>query len=287
MTASEGFHYYEGVLFYDGLLPASSLDAARKLKVREDDVFVMTYPKSGTTWLQQIVSLIRNSDDISSTDEVPLTKRVPFLEVVPPGEERIPISKVLDTMESPRYIKTHLIKRLLPPDIFTVKPKVLYLARNPKDVLISFYDFKAHPWSWKEYFDNFLKGNVCFGSWFENVEYWWEHRNDDNVLFLFYEDMIRDLKGHVRKIADFLNKSLDDATLDEITRRSSFNVMKENPNANFKAPFREGMRKLNRGKPGIWKSRLTEAENEAMEKAFSGRMKEMKIEFPFYSYDDD
>ncbi|XP_070532945.1 sulfotransferase 1C1-like [Ptychodera flava] len=96
--------------------------------------------------------------------------------------------------------------------------------------------------------------------------------------------MIRDLRGHVRKIADFLNKPLDEATLNEITRRSSFDVMKENPNANFKAPFGDGLRLLRRGKPGIWKSRLTEAENEAMEKAFSRRMQEINIEFSFYSY---
>ncbi|XP_070557347.1 sulfotransferase 1A1-like [Ptychodera flava] len=186
MAAPKGFHYYEGVLFYDLLFPVPSLEAVKEFQVREDDVFLATYPKSGTTWTAEIVSLIRNSDDIDSIDKVPLLKRVPSLE-----EKCIPKSKLLETMRSPRYMQTHLIKRLLPREIFTVKPKVVYVARNPKDVLISYYEFKIHPWSWDEFFDNFLKGNVCFGSWIENVEYWWEHRHDDSVLFVFYEDMTR------------------------------------------------------------------------------------------------
>ncbi|XP_070558505.1 sulfotransferase 1C4-like [Ptychodera flava] len=280
MSAPEGFHYYDGVLFYERLFPASALDAVKEFKVRKDDLYVLTYPKSGTTWTQEIVSLIKDSDDLDSTDKIPIRKRVPFLEIVPPGEERIPISKVLDTMESPRYIKTHLIKRLLPPDIFTVKPKVVYVARNPKDVLVSYYEFNLHPWPWEEYFTNFLKGNVCNGSWLENVEYWWEHRNDDNILFLFYEELKRDLKGHVRKIANFLNKPLDEATVDEITRRSSFDAMKDNPSVNFKTFIGDGQRQLRRGQSGAWKTRLTEAENEAIEKAFSKRLEEINFEFP-------
>lgn len=37
--------------------------------------------------------------------------------------------------------------------------------------------------------DMFIKGQVYWGSWAEHVLGWWRHRDDENVLFLKYEDM--------------------------------------------------------------------------------------------------
>ncbi|XP_070558507.1 sulfotransferase 1 family member D1-like [Ptychodera flava] len=280
MTAPEGYHYYEGVLFYENLFPASSLDAMKEFEVRKDDLYVLTFPKSGTTWAIQIASLIRGSGDLEETDRMPLYARVPFLELVKP-QIKTPGHKLLESMESPRYIKSHLLKRLLPQGMFHVKPKVIYVARNPKDVLISYYEFKLHPWSWEEYFNNFLKGNVVHGCWFENIAYWWQHRNDDNVLFLFYEDMKNDLKGSVRKISNFLDKQLDENTLDEITRRSSFDVMKENKNANYKTSFGNQTEQLRFGKAGGWRSRLTPEESQAIDETFNARLAEIGLEFKY------
>ncbi|XP_070558512.1 sulfotransferase 1C4-like isoform X2 [Ptychodera flava] len=270
-------YHYEGVLFCENLFPSSSLDAVQKFTVRKDDVYIVTYPKSGTTWTQEIASLVRGSDDLEETDKLPLDTRIPFLEMVQPE----PVYKLLESVESPRYIKSHLPKRLLPQGMFHMKPKVIYVARNPKDVLISYYEFKLHPWGWEEYFNNFLKGNVIHGCWFENIAYWWQHRNDDNILFLFFEDMKNDLKGSVRKISNFLDKPLDENTLDEITRRSSFDVMKQNKSANVRVPFGEKAQMLRKGKVGTWGSRLTPEESQAIDETFKARLAEIGLEFEY------
>ncbi|XP_070558506.1 sulfotransferase 1C4-like [Ptychodera flava] len=273
-------YHYEGVLFCENFFPPSTLAAVKNFTVRKDDVYIVTYPKSGTTWTQEIASLIRGSDDIEETDKLPLGMRIPFLEFVHP-EKKLEFYKFLESVESPRYIKTHLPKRLLPQGMFHMKPKVIYVARNPKDVLISYYEFKLHPWGWEEFFSNFLKGNVVHGCWFENVAYWWQHRNDDNVLFLFFEDMKNDLKGSVRKISNFLDKPLDENTLDEITRRSTFDVMKENKNVNFRVSFREKAELLRMGKVGTWRSRLTPEESQAIDETFNARLAEIGLEFKY------
>ncbi|XP_070558510.1 sulfotransferase 1B1-like [Ptychodera flava] len=130
-------------------------------------------------------------------------------------------------------------------------------------------------------FNNFLKGNVVHGCWFESIAYWWKHRNDDNVLFLFYEDMKYDLKGSVRKISNFLDKPLDENTLDEITRRSSFDVMKENKNANFRVPFGDKAEQLRMGKVGAWRNRLTPEESQAIDETFNARLAEIGLQFQY------
>ncbi|XP_070558508.1 sulfotransferase 1C4-like [Ptychodera flava] len=273
-------YHYEGVLFCKNLFPSSSLDAVKKFTVRKDDVYIVTYPKSGSTWTQEITSLIRGSDDLEETDKLPLRMRIPLLEFVD-LERKLRFYKLLESVASPRYIKSHLPKRLLPQGMFHIKPKVIYVARNPKDVLISYYEFKLHPWGWEEFFNNFLKGNVVHGCWFENVTYWWQHRNDDNVLFLFYEDMKYDLKGSVRKISNFLDKPLDENTLDEITRRSSFDVMKHNKNANFRVTFGEKAELLRIGKTGAWRNRLTPVESQAIDETFNARLAKIGLKFEY------
>lgn len=102
--------------------------------------------------------------------------------------------------------------------------KYIYIARNPKEVAISQYEIlktkKPFPnnlmigfnGNWDEFFECFIKGNAYYGSWFDHVTEWWAHRDDENVLFLWYEDLLRDLPAAIRKIATFLSSLLSYAT---------------------------------------------------------------------------
>ncbi|XP_070560119.1 sulfotransferase 1C4-like [Ptychodera flava] len=64
--------------------------------------------------------------------------------------------------------------------------------------------------------------------WHEHVLPWWETRHHRNLLFLKYEDMIRDLKSCIRQIAKFLNVRLTDGAVDKISDHCSFQSMKNN-----------------------------------------------------------
>ncbi|KAJ7336540.1 aryl sulfotransferase [Desmophyllum pertusum] len=67
--------------------------------------------------------------------------------------------------------------------------------RNPKDTAVSFYHHYhfipaiKDPTSWETFFDQFIKGEVSYGLWFDHVLSWWEHRDDPNILFVKYEDL--------------------------------------------------------------------------------------------------
>nr|XP_006814945.1 PREDICTED: sulfotransferase 1A3/1A4-like [Saccoglossus kowalevskii] len=155
-------YYYEGVLMKE-IFPASVLDALKTFEVRDDDVFTVTYPKSGTTWIRHIVSLIYGSTHLEAVDKISLRKRIPMMEYHPFHENEEPNYKLLEKADSPRLISTHLPVELLPPQILQKKPKIIYVARNPKDAAVSYHEFKAHgDWPWEEFVGNFLKGHGPF-----------------------------------------------------------------------------------------------------------------------------
>lgn len=124
----------------------------------------MIFKFSGTTWVQEIVWQIYNEGAISSENQ---GLRVPFLEVTATYEKLVELID-LKTMPSPRVVKTHLPYSTTPrsADKETMS-KYVYIARNPKDVAVSYYHFAEHlkafgfgfngPW---EFFAKcFIEGN--------------------------------------------------------------------------------------------------------------------------------
>ncbi|XP_069480828.1 sulfotransferase 1B1-like isoform X2 [Ambystoma mexicanum] len=165
-----------------------------QFQVRPDDLLIASFPKSGTTWMCEIMDLILNNGDVKKCQRDAVYNRVVMLEfagvtTIQPGTE------VLSRMPSPRLLRTHLPISLLPKSFWENSCKVIYVARNAKDVAVSSYHFAGanilhpHPGTWEHYLEKFMAGKVMFGSWHEHVTSWWEKRNDLRLLYLFYEDM--------------------------------------------------------------------------------------------------
>lgn len=210
---------------------------------RPTDVLISTYPKAGTTWMQQIVRLIKGSAETGSTDQ-----EVPWIETLPESFKS-------DTLPSPRCFKSHLPYALVPKGKGV---KYIYVARNGKDGAVSLFHharaFKPFQYSgtWDHFFLLFMRGAVEFGSWFEHIKGWHtayleeqkKAEGEQAILFLFYEDMKKDLEGSIVKIAKFIGA--DDVANDaekvkEIAQKSTFSAMKENPKTNFS--WLQGFRK--------------------------------------------
>ncbi|MEE6526411.1 hypothetical protein FKM82_027060 [Ascaphus truei] len=89
------------------------------------------------------------------------------------------------------------------------------------------------PGSWESFVSAFLSGDVAWGSWFDHVIDWWKAKDRHQILYVFYEDMIEDLKREIRKVMKFLGKDLSEEVLEKIHRHTTFQAMKENPMANY------------------------------------------------------
>jgi hypothetical protein len=185
---------------------------------RPDDVYLASYARSGTTWLQMILYQLTTDGNM---DFEHITGPVPYF------ERAIAQGRDLSGLPSPRIFKTHLRYRELPKGPY----KRIYIARNGKDVLVScYYFFRAHsPFkgSFDEFFRKFMVGNVPPGSWFRHVAEWSAHAADANVLFLRYEDLVSDFERTLKRIAAFLECPMSPEKYAAIAERSSFQFMKQ------------------------------------------------------------
>ncbi|XP_005372257.1 bile salt sulfotransferase 1-like, partial [Microtus ochrogaster] len=129
-----------------------------KFVVRDEDTIMLTYPKSGTNWLIEIVCLIQTKGNPKWIQSVPIWERSPWV------ESQIGYPTLIN-QEGPRLISSHLPFHLFPKSFFSSKAKMIYVIRNPRDVLVSGYFFfhktnlVKNAGSLIKYFEWFLKGN--------------------------------------------------------------------------------------------------------------------------------
>ncbi|XP_076773163.1 amine sulfotransferase-like isoform X1 [Arvicanthis niloticus] len=274
---------FKGHNFVKDVVNIEDLEKMEEFEIRDDDVFIITYPKSGTIWTQQILSLIYFEGHRNNTENISTVDRVPFLEY---NIHNLDYAK----MSSPRIFSSHLPYYLVPKGLKEKKTKTFYIYRNPKDVLISYFHFS----NWVAIFeatdtlDQFLgkfldgKGNC----WFDHIRGWYEHRHDFNIMFLSYEDLKKDLRSSVLKICNFLEKELSEEELDAVVRQSTFENMKSDPLANYNYIINNkiGVRNndshfLRKGTIGDWKNHLTVEQNERFDMIFKMKMKNVPLKF--------
>ncbi|XP_030064680.1 sulfotransferase 1 family member D1-like isoform X1 [Microcaecilia unicolor] len=267
---------------------AENWEQVEKFQARPDDLLISTYPKAGTTWISEIVDQILNDGDIEKSKRDAIFIRVPFLEFAVPGV--LKGTEQLAAMPPPRVIKTHLPVEFLPQSFWDKNCKMIYVARNAKDVAVSFYHFyqmaKVHPdpGTWEEFLQKYMDGKVSYGSWYDHVKGWWEKKKDYRILYLFYEDMKENPKREIRKVMKFMEKDLGEEVLERIVRDTSFKIMKENSMANYDtiptcvmdhsiSPF------MRKGIAGDWKNHFTVAQNEAFDADYAKKMGQTSLRF--------
>ena len=114
------------------------LNTIRQLKVREDDIFILSYPKCGTTLTMELAWLISHQADVK-TAGCSRGSRCAFLEApaILGREDWEEYYRNLDTIPSPRVFNSHLRLDMLPRDLLT--GKVFFVARSVKDCVVSYY----------------------------------------------------------------------------------------------------------------------------------------------------
>jgi aryl sulfotransferase len=263
-----------------------TLDSTRweRYKPREDDIVVATPYKCGTTWTQNII-LHLIFQDLQPRD---IGTFSPWLDMRLTALDEI--INQLEAQKHRRCIKTHL-----PLDGIPYFPQVKYVVvgRDARDVFMSMWNHYSN-YTPAVYSDSnnapgrigdplpncpenirdFWQGWISRG-WFEwetegypfwtnlrHTQTWWDYRHLPNILLVHYNDLLQNLHGEIRRIANHLNIQLSEALLASIADAVKFSSMKQN--AEQLVPFTQTIFKggpqtfINKGTNGRWREVLTE-----------------------------
>lgn len=116
----------------------------------------------------------------------------------------------------------------------------------------------------------------------------WESRHQPNVLFMFYEDMVRDLRTTIRKVAAFLGKTLSDPDIERLHTYLSIENFKHNPSVNqcemkaVKILSSKEQSFVRNGKSTVhgWQTEYTPAIIERVERWMERHLAETDMRFP-------
>ncbi len=251
---------------------ANFLRGRMELEVRPTDVFISSYPRSGTTLTQWILYLLTHDEQ---PDPAHLTKVSPWF------ERSLAIGELagsdLERFPSPRVFKSHLPRQWLPDGA-----RYIYVERDGLDVLVSYFHFyRAYlgfEGSLDEFHRRFMDGRVQYGSWFEHVAEWRERASDPDVLIVRYEDMLSDRKASIERMVEFLGWERDERWVDRAVIESSFDAMKRRESVFDHATallLERGVSPesfLRAGESGRGRSELTDAQvREIRERSSKGR----------------
>lgn len=249
----------------------------------DDDVVTVAYPKSGTHWMLEILGLIRHNGDPAWVRSLSVWQRSPWIET------SIGIENSL-SYPPPRMLTTHVPFQFFPKSFLHSNAKVIYVLRNPKDVLVSFYHFCKIFKLWEnsetfeEFLEGFLEGKVLYGSWFNHVKDWMQLKDKPNFFSIAYEELQQDLRDGVERICHFLGKELSRQQIDSVVENASFQKMKDNTMTNFTdLPLidHEKGKFMRKGIVGDWKNHLTVEQSHYFDRVYQETMQGVNIAFPW------
>ncbi|KAK2169202.1 hypothetical protein LSH36_12g36031 [Paralvinella palmiformis] len=259
-------------------------------QMKEGDVLVTAYPKTGITWIQELVWLVYYKGDIAKAHSVPLTERCTYLEYKPSG-----VPSGLDLLEkesTPHIMKTHMKSEIFKKQIESRKVRVIVVIRNPKDTLVSLYHFYRmtanlgyFKGTWDDFFEIYKAKHLIYGDYFDWYSSWLPQCKDNfNVKLVKYEDMQRSMPDVINDLCLFLDKSLSEKQINDIMKHLSFDSMSRNGAVNCKnIPYFDFTVSsfLRKGIIGDWKNYFTREQSALVDKPYNDVIVSMGVKLEF------
>jgi hypothetical protein len=241
-------------LRYASRVLTGQVSAGRAATIFPDDVFLVSYPKSGNTWVRFLIANLVHQDQ--PVTFLNIESCLPSIYIFP--------DRKLRRLPRPRILKSH--------ECFVPRyPSVIYVVRDPRDVAISYYYYNikkkllSQDWLLEQYIPLFIADEVDMrsGPWGDHVMSWVSMRgNHERFLLLRYEDMIANTEAELVRVADFLGLRTTPLSVARAVEASSAkNLRKMEQTQSDQWVFTRGMRKdipfIRAATSGGWRSNLS------------------------------
>jgi hypothetical protein len=246
----------------------------RSLVILPDDVFLVSFPKSGNTWTRFLLANLVYPEQLASFANI--HRLIP--------DPSATIKRDFDRVRRPRIIKSH--------ECFDPRyPRVIYIVRDPRDVAVSQYHYHRKlkkiddEYAIERFVARFLAGETCpHGSWGQNVATWLATREGDpRFLLLRYEDMVSDTSHELGRIAAFLKIATGPNQIAQAVERSSAGRMRkleqaQSDDCGLTKDSRKDLSFVRSASAGGWRSELPPPLVAAIEAAWAPQMRYLHYE---------
>lgn len=207
-----------------------------KIVIYPDDIFLVSYPRSGNTWMRFILANLFYPD-----------KNINFTNIHQYCPEIDKLQDFSKKNELPRLIKTH--------DCFNpLFPKVIYIVRDGRDAYVSYYHYLGNTLPTKMTFKRFLEeGSMPYGRWSDHVLSWLNVNTPR--LVIKYEEMFFDSMNTIRKVMGFINIEVDSKDIQLALEKSNFINMRATEKKHGRGKYQSGPNTfMRKGQIGDWKN---------------------------------
>lgn len=237
--------------------------------IRPTDLFICSYPKSGTTWIGYLLAQLLKQDADEQLGLDSFNRYVPDVNLI--YARRAPLADFA-SLSSPRFFLCHAAYDAM-------LPNVVYVLRDPRDVLVSYYHYNRFL---NKKFDltlaDYLRADNRWPcDWNEHVESWLTPKRHPRMIVVRYEDLHTDTAGAIHRIltlagitvvASRIQAAIDAARFDRMR------LVEEKFGVSNKAgdPVERFVRK---GKVGSWREEMGPKEREIFERRYGRLMREV------------
>jgi Sulfotransferase domain len=260
-------------LKYSSQVVLGKVPAGRRLTIFPDDRFLVSYPRSGSTWTRFLIgNLLSTVEPITFAN---IESRCPSIYMCP--------DRQLRRVASPRLLTSH---ETFDPCYKTT----IYIVRDPRDIAVSFYHYSiktgllADGYPLEKFSSRFVANNIDpvydrWGSWADHVMSWVAMREGHSgFLLLRYEDMVKAPERELAKVAallgidsspEKLSRAVELSSADRMRRleKEQHKVWTQISNTRSDKPF------VRAASSGAWRSELPQSCVEQIESAWEPAMR--------------